>query len=88
MAPAWACGARELHFPESIEVNPSGGRGGLGFRVTTALPKQGSPSPEKRQRLRSSVKALSARGPAGVQPRDPLPALPSFLLHLRVTAYP
>lgn len=39
MTPAWACGALELHFPQSIEVNPGGGRGGLGFRVATALPE-------------------------------------------------
>lgn len=59
MTPTRAGDALGLHFPQSIEANPGGGRGGLGFRVTTDLPERGSSFPGKLQRLRSSVHWLS-----------------------------
>lgn len=95
--PAWACDAPGLHFPQSTEANPGGGRGGLELRVTTALPERGSPSPGKLQRLRSSVhwlsflNALSPHGFSCGQRRDPLcsPVLPAPPEgHLLLLAFP
>lgn len=84
MTPSRAGDALGLHFPQSIEANPGGGRGGLRLRVTTDLPEGGSSFPGKLQRFRSSVhwlsflKVPSPRGFACGQRRDPLcpPVLP------------
>lgn len=80
-----------LHFPQSTEASPGGGRGGLEFRVTTALRIE-----ERRPLENGNVKGRVCTGSPRrkrCHPADPpaaatLSALPSFLLHRRVTAGP